>query len=76
MKMQGTKRVVFYSVPENAEWYKEVVGWLESAVERGGEASVRCLFSRWEGLALERVVGTARVGKMVREGREDVFEFR
>jgi len=76
MKMQGTRRVVFYSVPENAEWYKEAVGWLEGAVERGGDVSVRCLFSRWEGLALERVVGSKRVGKMVREGREDVFEFR
>lgn len=76
MKMQGTKRVVFYSVPENAEWYREAVGWLEGALERGDEGSVRCLFSRWEGLALERVVGTKRVGKMVKEGREDIFEFR
>jgi len=76
LNMQGTKRVLFYSVPENAEWYKEAVGWLEGAVARGGEVSVRCLFSRWEVLALERVVGSARVAKMIRQGREDVFEFR
>jgi U3 small nucleolar RNA-associated protein 25 len=76
MNMRGTRRVVFYGVPENKEWYGEVVGWLEGEVEKAGEASVRVVFSRWEVLALERVVGTKRVGRMVREGREDVFDFR
>ena len=75
--MKGTRRVVFYAMPDNPEWYREVVGWLDGAVQQGGqEASVRCMFSRWEVLALERIVGTKRVGRMVKEGKEDVFEFQ
>jgi len=75
--MKGTRRVVFYAMPGNPEWYREVVGWLDGAVQQGGqEASVRCMFSRWEVLALERIVGTKRVGRMGKEGREDVFEFQ
>lgn len=75
MTMQGTRRIVFYSVPENPEWYREVIAWLGGVVEKGGEVAVRCMFSRWEVLALERIVGTKRVARMVKDGREDVFDF-
>lgn len=67
-RMRGVKRVIFYGVPSKPVFWEEVAGFVE-------ERDVRCVFSRWERAALERVVGTERVGKMVRERGGDVFEF-
>lgn len=76
--IRGVKRVVFYGVPENSKFYEEIVGFVGKTVERGeisrSEAGVRVVFSRWERLELERVVGARRVGKMVGD-KGDVFDF-
>lgn len=76
--IRGVKRVVFYGVPENPKFYEEIVGFVGKSVERGdiskGEAGVRVVFSKWERLELERVVGAKRVGKMVMD-KGDVFDF-
>jgi U3 small nucleolar RNA-associated protein 25 len=72
-KLRGVKKVVFYGVPTNPIFYEEVGAFMEQEDVR--DASIRCLFSKWERLALERVVGTKRVGKMVKEKGGDVFEF-
>jgi U3 small nucleolar RNA-associated protein 25 len=76
--IRGVKRVVFYGVPENPKFYEEIVGFVGKTVERGeiskSEASVKVVFSKWERLELERVVGAKRVGKMVTD-KGDVFDF-
>lgn len=76
--IRAVKRVVFYGVPENPIFYEEIVGFVGKTVERAEvdrrEASVRCCFSRWERLELERIVGTKRIGKMVGE-KGDTFDF-
>ncbi|KAF1960330.1 DUF1253-domain-containing protein [Byssothecium circinans] len=76
--IRGVKKVVFYGIPENPLFYDEIVGFVGRTVERGEvsklEAGVRCCFSKWERLELERVVGSKRVGKMIGD-RGDVFDF-
>jgi U3 small nucleolar RNA-associated protein 25 len=74
-KLKGVKRVICYGVPTKPVFWEEIVaGYLEDGGASG--ADVRCLFSKWERVALERVVGSERVGKMVKErGGGDVFEF-
>lgn len=76
--MRGVKRVVFYGVPDNPLHYEEVVGFVGKTVERGemraDEGWCKVNFSKWEALALERVVGGKRVGEMVK-GRGDRFDF-
>ena len=76
--IRGVKRVVFYGVPENVNFYEEVVGFVAKSIERGEvgrvEASVRTCFSKWERLELERVVGSKRVGKMIGD-KGDTFDF-
>jgi len=79
LKVRGVKKVVMYGLPENAAFYTEMVdGFLGTTVEEGKigveEASVRILFSRWDGLALERAVGTTR-SKAMLGGKSDTFEF-
>ena len=79
-RVRGAARVVMYGLPDNPAFYRDVVaGFLRGAAELGrvaepGQPGVRVLFSRFDVLKLERVVGTRRVGRMIRD-RGDVFEF-
>ncbi|KAF2280565.1 DUF1253-domain-containing protein [Westerdykella ornata] len=76
--MRGVKRVVFYGLPENPRFYEEAVGFIGKTLERGEaekkEVWVRCAFSKWDVQALERIVGSKRVGRMVGD-RGDTFDF-
>ena len=79
--IRGVKRVFLYGLPENPVFYKELVGDFLGATV--GEAQVhvndtgaKALFSKWDTLALERIVGTKRVKRMVKENTGDTFDFR
>jgi len=76
------KRIVFYGVPENPIFWSEVVGflgWANTAADDEGssktKSTVRAVFSKWDVLKLERVVGTERVKRLVADRGGDTFEF-
>lgn len=75
--IRGAKRVLFYGVPENPLFWPEVVGFLASndIDEKIAKGAVRAIFSKWDVLKLERIVGTERVGRLISDKSGDTFEF-
>lgn len=78
-EVAGAAEVVFYQLPDNERFYREVAGgWLLKSVSDGSRDAaacrVRALFSRWDVLRLERVVGSRRVRIMCTDVG-DTFEF-
>lgn len=68
-----------YGLPDNPIFYKEIVGgYLSRSVREGNlepeNASVRVIFAKWDVLKLERVAGTERVGRMIKD-KGDTFDF-
>lgn len=80
-RIKGVKKVVCYGLPDNPVFYQELVGGFLSRSAADGlllpnEAAVRAMFSKWDLLALERIVGTEKVAAMVKqESRGDTFDF-
>ncbi|KAF7186705.1 U3 small nucleolar RNA-associated protein 25 [Pseudocercospora fuligena] len=79
LKIRDVKRVVMYGMPDNPIFYQELVeGYLGTSISEGkieaAEANVRAIFSKWDGLRLERVVGSERVKSML-TGAGDTFDF-
>lgn len=78
-QLRGVRRVIMYGLPDNPIFYKELVGgYLSRSVQEGmlepGQENVRVIFSKWDMLKLERIVGSDRVGRMIKE-KGDTFDF-
>ena len=68
-----------YGLPDNPIFYEEIAGGFLRSSEQSmklepGQGSVRVMFSKYDVLKLERIVGSQRVGRMIHE-RGDTFEF-
>jgi U3 small nucleolar RNA-associated protein 25 len=79
LRIRGVHKVIMYGLPDNPIFYKEIAGgFLGRSVQEGklepGQGSVRVIFSKWDIMKLERIAGTERVGKMIKD-RGDTFDF-
>lgn len=80
-KIKGVQKVIFYGLPENPVFWSEVVGYLGinrdllEGTAAGGKGVVRAMFSKWDVLKLERVVGSERVKRLISERHGDTFDF-
>ena len=78
-QFKGVRRVVMYGLPDNPLFYPEMVGGFlqkseQALVLEHGQGSVKVMFCKYDVMKLERVVGTARVGKMIHD-QADTFGF-
>jgi U3 small nucleolar RNA-associated protein 25 len=78
-KIRGVKKVIMYGLPDNPIHYEELAGgFVGATLDEGNigaaDVGVRVLFSKYDFLELERVVGSKRVAKLMRE-KGDTFDF-
>ena len=78
-QIKGVKSIIMYALPDNPLFYREIAGGYLAKSEQdmsleAGQGSVRVMFSKYDAMKLERVVGSQRVGKMLAE-RGDTFDF-
>ena len=78
--LRGVRKVIMYALPDNPLFYQEIVeGYLNRSLSEGSidtsDASIRSIFSKWDILKLERIVGTKRCAAMIREKGGDTFDF-
>lgn len=80
-RIKGVQKVIFYGVPENPTFWADIVsvlgldGETTQANNKSGKGLVRSLFSKWDLMKLERIVGTERVGRLISERSGDTFDF-
>lgn len=77
-RIRGARTVVWYQPPEHAQFYSETLetpflpsknaGEEEEAEVDEGEVSARVLWSRFDKLRMERVVGVANWRRMIGSG--------
>ncbi|ORX53676.1 DUF1253-domain-containing protein [Hesseltinella vesiculosa] len=78
--IRGTYHVVFYGLPDHPQFYNEIVDFLGLKVNdhasAAEEATFSCtaLFSKYDFLKLERIVGTDRAKKMC-TAQKNTFQF-
>ncbi|KAK3269461.1 hypothetical protein CYMTET_22100 [Cymbomonas tetramitiformis] len=71
--IKGVKDLVFYSLPEYARYYMELLNMVEESDSRAsGDCNV--MFSKYDRMQLDRVVGTTRVKKMM-NSKNSTFVF-
>jgi U3 small nucleolar RNA-associated protein 25 len=84
-KIKGARHVIFFGLPEYAEFYPDVVNMLneglsEGSIEDGDEDATRMpmsclsLFTKFDAHQLERIVGTSHTERMIR-GEKSSFMF-
>ncbi|KAF3905764.1 hypothetical protein AA313_de0203373 [Arthrobotrys entomopaga] len=66
--LKGVLNVFMYTMPTNPIFYKEIIGFLRDSISSGGidfgNSRVRALFSQWDALKLERIIGTTGYNEM------------
>ncbi|KAJ4879423.1 hypothetical protein Rs2_36477 [Raphanus sativus] len=70
-KIRGIKNLIFYSLPERKEFYPEIVNMLD---EGSYDMMSTALFSRFDLLKMERIVGTASAKRMISSDKS-IFAF-
>jgi U3 small nucleolar RNA-associated protein 25 len=79
-EIRGVRNVIWYGLPEDPNVYTEVVNWCQDESTQtkesreSPEASSLCLYTTYEALALERIVGHAHAARMTK-GEKTTFLF-
>ena len=63
---RGVQSILFYSLPQHAAFYSELVNMLDTNVTEHG--TVEALYTEFDYLALCRIVGEKRTRRMLADG--------
>jgi U3 small nucleolar RNA-associated protein 25 len=67
MWCRGIKNIVFYSLPLHGHFYSELVNMIEDSTVNRSQVAVEALFTEFDCLALNRIVGHNRCQHMLQE---------
>ncbi|CAH8388937.1 unnamed protein product [Eruca vesicaria subsp. sativa] len=70
-KIRGIKNLIFYSLPERKEFYPQIMNMLD---EGSYDLMSTALFSRFDLLKMERIVGTAHAKRLISSDKS-IFAF-
>ncbi len=84
--IKGAKHVIFFGLPEHAEFYPKIINNITTVTTNDGEEeeqqqqishdpSCLVLFTKYEAHALERIVGTSHCNQMIKSDKS-TFVFR
>lgn len=78
-EISGVKNLLMYGLPSNPIFYKELVRFIGKSVFREDAdldlSFIKILYSKWDAVALERVVGNDRAPVLCNSANE-MYEFR
>ncbi|EMG50095.1 hypothetical protein G210_4892 [Candida maltosa Xu316] len=78
-EISGVKTLIMYSLPSNPLFYKELIRFIGKSVFREecdlDLALVKVLFSRWDAVNLEKIVGNERA-PILCNSMNEMYEFR
>lgn len=65
-RIRGIRNIVFYALPEHPQFYTEYLSypWLDEGVD-ASDVTCRVLFSKFDAMRLERIVGSVEARKLV-----------
>jgi U3 small nucleolar RNA-associated protein 25 len=72
VRIQGACNAIFLGVPRVANFYPEVLNWLGGASDSASPLSALVLFTKFDALQLERVVGSERAARLL-TGEKSTF---
>lgn len=75
LRIRGARHIIFYAPPQCHWFYDEILNWLEEAAARREPVSATLLFTRYDALALERIVGSDRVAALLDTTAKPTFVF-
>ena len=83
-RIRGARHIIFYGPPSHAQFYPDMLNVLSTAGSKTSAAgdsaadpSVTLLFTKFDALRVERIVGTDRVKRMVKgKGGKNTYLFK
>ena len=73
--IRGADTIVWYGLPENAQFYPEILNMTADAAEVGRPVQSLALYDAFDAFALERIVGQNRAKKMISKKSRSTFLF-
>ncbi|EXX72634.1 Utp25p [Rhizophagus irregularis DAOM 197198w] len=75
--MKGIHHVIFYALPDHAHFYSELLNSIQSSSSdknSNEKITINVIFSKYDKLRLERVVGSGKVSKIL-QGEKKIYTF-
>lgn len=73
--IRGANTIVWFGLPENCQFYPEVINMTAEACEAGRPVQSIALYDQFDAFCLERIVGQGRCRKMISKSSRSTFLF-